>query len=424
MHTRMLSLLVAPLLLLAAGCEDELTTAPPEALFSTAEGEAVTYQAIELGGLMTGTHGWSRANALHSDLGGDAVVVGSAHYVGDEKAVLWRVSENGDVSGPERLGELTDPVVTGYTYQLARDINSAGVIVGEVLYRDGGTINPNLTVGFLFDGEMNLLPWFVGDTQQWFAWEINDDGMVVGAIRYVERDEDGNTTNTVRGALWLAPYEAEPVLLDPLPAHELSQARTINNDGTIAGLSYTGADSVGVYWVADVSGSISGPYELAPGFRSTALNSTGYVAGQALGEAAVWDPNSSSLLQLGTLDSNKYSHAFGINNTDGGAFQIVGWSGRSGDNQDWLPTVWNTADGSTDGPLEIALPRGYTGGYASDVDEREWIVGVGFEKQRNQSVWQALLWQPQETVGDGDDDGGDGGDEDPCKPHPRTGECR
>lgn len=422
MRTRMLSLLVAPLLLLAAGCEDELTTAPPQALFSTAEGEAVTYQAIELGGLMTGTHGWSRANALHSDPGGEAVVVGSAHYAGDEKAVVWRVSENGDVSGPERLGELTDPVATGYTYQIARDLNSAGVIVGEATYRDGGAIDLNRTVGFLFDGEMNLLPWFVGDTREWFAWEINDDGMVVGAIRYVERDEEGITMHTVRGALWLAPYEAEPVLLDPLAGHELSQARTINNDGIIAGWSYTGADSVGVYWVADVSGSISGPYQLAPGFRSTALNSTGYLAGQALGEAALWDPNSSSLHQLGTLDSNGYSQAFGINNTDDGAFQIVGWSGRSRDSKDRIPTVWNTADGSTGGPLEIALPRGYTGGYASDVDEREWIVGVGFEKQRNQSVWKALLWQPQATGGDGGDN--DGGDEDPCKPHPRTGVCR
>jgi hypothetical protein len=417
MRTRNAALLLAPLLLLATACTDQLVTAPQEALLSTSGGGAVTYQIIELGSLMTGSHSRANAISLHP-ITGATVIVGASYYYGDEKAVAWEVSSAGQVTGPKRLGELPEPFAERYPYQLARDVNSTGIVVGESLRREGNTLYNYLHVGWVFDGEMKVLPWFVGDTNKHFAWEVNDDGMVAGWIQYAERDEEGNVTNwATRGALWLPPYVDEPILLDPLEGHLYANARTINNHGVIAGYSWTTAtDSVGVYWQADASGSVSGPYEMAAGFRSTALNEEGYVAGTAFGEAALWNPNSGSLLGLGTLHTNGYSQGFGINNAQAGEVRVVGWSGRTTDTYDRIPTTWSTANGSTGGPVELALPGGYTGGYASDIDDRRDIVGVGYQKHRNQSIWQALLWRPVA----GGDEGGDGD----CKPHPKTGVCR
>jgi len=412
-RTPLPALLLAPLLVLATACADELVTAPQEALFSTSDGDAVTYQIIELGSLMTGSHARSRGNAIHGDpTTGDALVVGSSFYLGNDKAVVWEVSSAGDVTGPERLGELPEPFTERYPYQTARDVNSTGIIVGEALRREDNTIYRYFHVGWVFDGEMKVLPWFVDDTNKWFAWEVNDDGMVAGWIQYAaERDEDGNVTHwATRGALWLPPYVDEPILLQPLEGQMHANARTINNDGVIAGWSgTTGTDSVGVYWQADASGSVSGPYEIAPGFRSTALNDEGYVAGTAFGEAALWDPNSGSLIRLGILHNNGYSQAFGIDNAHDGAFGIVGWSARTLDSGDRIPTIWSMTNGSIQGPTELPLSGGFTGGYASDVDGPGEIVGIGYKKHRNQSLWQALLWRP--VVG--------GGEDDTCEPHPR-----
>jgi uncharacterized membrane protein len=421
MAKRVPTLLVATLVLIATGCADESVTAPLAAPVSPSADALASSGLIELGGLGHLKDG--RANAIHSWPDGNAIVVGAVATVDtslyrNEKAVYWDLTVDGTASEPVALGQLPDPFDDSHPYQVARDVNSNRVIVGESMYREGNTLYSQRTVGFVFDGkEMKLLPWLVGDTYAWFAWEVNEGGMVAGWIRYAsERDEEDEVTAiATHGALWLSPYEDAPVLLEPLAGHVSAHARTINDDGIIAGWSWSGQDTVGVYWLASEAGSVTGPFPLADGFRSTAINAAGHVAGHASGLAAVWDAGTHSLEHLDGLYKNGYSQAFGINNGDGGAFRVVGWSGRKLDFDSRLPTIWDMAGGST--PMQLALPDDYSGGFASDVDERGWVVGVGYEKvSRTRSVWRAVVWLP--AVGDGGDD------EEPCDPHPRTGACR
>jgi hypothetical protein len=423
MTTKSPALLVATLILIATGCADETITEPPAAPLRASADAVAGSGLIELPGLLGGGRG--RANAIHSWPGGEAIVVGAAFDIdvideepyGNEKAVYWNIAADGSASDPVPLGPLPGPFDESHPYQLARDVNSAGVIVGESMYRSHTTLYPQRTVGFVFDDAMKLLPWFVGDTYAHFAWAVNEEGMVAGWIRYAsERDEEDVVTDiATRGALWLPPYEDAPILLEPLAGHVSANARTINDDGIIAGWSWVDQDTVGVYWITDATGSITGPVALADGFRSTALNAAGHVAGHAYGAAAVWNAGTSSLTLLGGLYKNGYSQAFGINNGEGGTFRVVGWSGRKLDADARIPTIWDPASGIQ--PVELGLPDDYSGGFASDIDDRGWVVGVGYQKtSRTGSTWRAVVWLP------GIDDGGDG--EQPCNPHPKTGVCR
>jgi hypothetical protein len=414
------TLLVATLVVIATGCADESITAPPAAPLSASVDAMAGSGLIVLRGLSPGSDR-GRANAIRTLPGGEAIVVGAVvvneNAYANEKAVYWMLTADGTASDPVPLGPLPGSFNDSHPYQVARDVNSAGVIVGESMFRDHTTLYPSRTVGFVFDGTMKLLPWFIGDTNAWYAWSVNEDGMVAGWIRYVtERDDNGTAVaNATRGALWLPPYEDAPILLEPLAGHIAANARTINGDGTIAGWSWSGQDTVGVYWRTDAAGSVTGPFALAHGFRSTAINAAGHVAGRASTAAAVLDAGTNSLTTLGGLYKNGYSHAFGINNGDGGAFQVVGWSGRKLDTDGWVPTIWDLAGNSQ--PVQLMLPDDYTGGFASDIDERGWVVGVGYQRvTRTDSRWRAVVWLP--AVGEGDDD------DKPCNPHPRTGVCR
>jgi hypothetical protein len=404
------------LLLLVVGCADDPVKPAETALFSTSA-DATSFDVIELGTLMSGDHAHGVASAIRASADGGALIVGYSHLYGDLKAVTWRVTAGGAVTGPTRLGEVQSPLgEDNYPYQTGRDINTAGVAVGGVYRRDGPTIYSQ-TLGYVVDGEMRLLPWLQGRTNSWYAWAINEPGMIVGWLRYFEYGEDGSViARPTRGALWLPPYADEPVLLEPLPGHSNAQARTINDAGVIAGWSFTDADSVGVYWTADGTGQITGPWPIAAGFRSTAVNSTGHVAGHAFGTAAHWHSSSNTVTRLGLLGNDGYSQAFGINDVGAGRFSMVGWSGRSLDQGDRVPVLWNSANGSTGPAIALPMPTGYISGYASDADNRTWVVGRGDRKQRNRTTSEALLWRPQ--AGGGDDGG------EPCNPHPRTGVCR
>jgi hypothetical protein len=427
MRTRSAALLLGPVLVLVAACSDQVVSpnaeaipAMPEVLYSVVDG--VTYEVIELASLGTGSNGHARANALAPSPTGGALVVGAAFDVGNEKAVVWQVSGDGGVAGPVKLGELPEPA-EAFEYQLARAINSGGVIVGEAVYRDPETLqlNWNRSIGWVHsDGVMSPLPWFVGDTYAVHAWDVNEHGLAVGWIRYVgERDQDGTATRIdTRGALWLPPYENAPILLDPLEGHTRAHARVINDDGIIAGWSWAESDSVGVYWTTDAVGTIGGPFVLSAGFRAGAMNTTAHAAGVKSGEAAVWSPESGTVGFLGTLPNTAYSQAFGISDAVDGGLGVVGWSGNFTDATDRRPAIWSTTAGGSTSLMELPTPRNYRGGYASDIDYIEdegWAVGVGFQKLQNKTVWRAILWRP----------GGDGGETsepEPCT-HPK-GKCK
>lgn len=433
MHTRTAALLLGPVLLLMAACSDQIVSPNPEAIFRIPDAlsnvvdgvtyDGVTYEVIELPSLVTGSHGHARANALTSSPTGSAVLVGAAFEGGNEKAVQWEVSEDGGVNGPNKLGELPEPA-EDFEYQIARDINSGGVIVGEAIYRDPETLqhNWNRSVGWVHtNGVMGLLPWLPGDTYAFHAWDVNEHGLTVGWIRYVgERDMDGTVTRIdTRGALWLPPYQEEPVLLDPLEGHTMAHARAINDHGIIAGWSWAESDSVGVYWTTDSAGSIGGPFVISDGFRPGGMNTTGYVAGMKSGEAAIWSSGSATVLHLGTLPKTAYSQAYGISDAVDGTFGVVGWSGNSMDATDRRPAIWSTTGEGSSSLAELPMPGDYRGGYASDfhhIGYQGWAVGVGFQRLQNKTVWRAILWRP------GQDDDGEASDPEPCT-HPK-GKCK
>jgi hypothetical protein len=184
MRTRLLGLLFAPLLLLAAACADELAISPQEALFSTVSGETTEYQAI----LLADRYG--HAHAIN-----DAGIV-----VGDilEVAVRWVVSSDG-IPGPEELGTL--PGRFADSDQQALAVNGSGTIVGYAVSRSHGTEG-----AFVYTDEMGmqLLPWFVGDTYNRRAVAINDQGIIAGWVDFAVRDDDGTITDRrFEGAVWL-----------------------------------------------------------------------------------------------------------------------------------------------------------------------------------------------------------------------------
>jgi hypothetical protein len=415
------ALLVATLVLTATACTDASVTEAPAVPLSVSADAMVGSGFIELPGLgLIGDD--ARANAIRSLPKGKAMVVGAAATIDtslyrNEKAVYWTLNADATASDPVLLGPLPGDFDDSHPYQLARDVNSKGVIVGESLRRIHTTLYSQVTVGFVFVGSMKVLPWLVGDSYAWFAWAVNEDGLVAGWIRYAsERDEDDTVTATAtRGALWLPPYVDAPILLEPLPGHLHANARTINDHGTIAGWSWSGQDTVGVYWTTDTAGSVTGPFALADGFRSTAINAAGHVAGHANGAAAVWNAGTNSLTPLGGLYKNGFSQAFGINDGDGDTFRVVGWSGRKLDAEERIPTIWDTASGIQ--PVRLTLPDNYSGGFATDIDDRGRAVGVGYQTiSRTRSIWRAVVWLPES--GDG------GGEQPPCNLHPRTGVCR
>jgi hypothetical protein len=402
-----LTLALFPLFLLAGACTDQPLTAPPEASLAAASGDELSYRII----LLEGTAG--RATDVN-----DAGVVAGVFKTADGSNVAgkWVVDDDGSVSGPIRLGTLPGPFADAW--QNARSINAGGTIVGWAQ-----TMN-NMYGGYLFDGEgMRLLPQFDNDradTQHWAAEAINDHGLIAGWLSINEYDEDGSFLRRVqRGALWLPPYDANPIVLEPLEEHTRATASLIDNHGTVVGQSFgpDGVPSKEVRWQASADGEVAGPFAVEEeGYFRWGMNHFGDRAGFVGNrEGALLRPG--AVVPLGFLAGHGDSEARDVSDRHANSdVLVVGSSGFFTASE--RAVVWRVdANGNAGSPLNLGLPNNrYESGNAEAINTRGWIVGANRLKRGGQT---ATLWMPQS--GGGEESPGDG---DPCNPHPRTGVCR
>jgi hypothetical protein len=405
MSTRIAALLLAPLLLLATACTEQIVTAPQEALLSTGSGETVSYQPI----LLADRYG--HANAIN-----DAGIV-----VGDilEAAVRWVVSSGG-ITGPEELGTLPGRYADSHQFALA--VNGSGVIVGYAKSRSHGTEG-----AFVYTDElgMQLLRGTADGTYRRRAVAVSDQGAIAGWIDFVVRDEDGTIIDrAMQGAVWLD-SDAVPLLLPPLEDHEASRAVAINTSGLVTGYSRPNFNSeygeVGVAWrINDEGQLVEGPYPLEAGFRpgAWAASFTWPVSGNSLNEAGDmvgWQYSANHadaaflrggrLLLLGSLLSDALSYAMGITDpSPAGVVQIVGQSGWEAS----VATLWTVhADGKVE-TVDLGAPSRSINASASGINSQGWIAGRSASRTLSR---RPTLWLPQESGN-------------ACNPHPRTGACR
>jgi hypothetical protein len=337
------------------------------------------------------------------------------------RAARWTVDAGGAVAGPILLGTLQAPFdrADQYIHSVSRD--------GRVVL--GYARKDHSPAGWVWaNGSMRLLlPVLSQGRVHPFA--VNDGGVIVGQI--------GTTVDGVSGdwgAVWLPPYDAEPILLPRMEGYTLNSARGITNNGVVSGwVRGSGMIDVLVQWQIDPEGNVlSGPVRLEgiDQILMRAVNQDLDVIGSFHGNG-IWEPYlfrsaTGQHIDLGSLQGYTSGSAGGVNNrSPDGSVQAVGsyWTQRILDGRAVLWTV--DAAGATAGPTELGLPPAmivkerprqtaeFISGSASSINSHGWIVGWS---RREDRTYFATLWRPGQNGGDGG-----GGD---CNPHPKTGKCR
>jgi probable HAF family extracellular repeat protein len=406
-----LVLLMVPLCLLASACTDRTVTAPSEAVLSTTSGGEISYEII----LLDGQNG--RAIDVN-----DAGMIAGAYRApdGSHMAAKWVVDGKGQVTGPTQLGTLPAPFDDAW--QVARAINAGGTIVGWAQTQN------NLYAGYVFDDQgMRFLSLFEtdrSDTQHWAAEGINDEGLIAGWLSINEYDDDGSRLRRIqRGAVWLPPYDANPVVLEPLGQHTRATASLIDNNGTVIGQSFgpDGVPAKEVRWQIGSDGGVTGPFVVEEeGYFRWGMNHAGDRAGFVEDhshhrEGALLRP--STVVRLGFLSGHGDSEARDASDpASNGDVLVVGSSGFFTASE--RAVVWRVdANGNASTAVNLGLPNSrYESGNAEAVNNLGWVVGANRLKRGGQT---ATLWMPRESQG-----GEDPKDDDGCNPHPRTGACR
>lgn len=406
MRLRLKTLTALPLLILGVACADQLITSPEstsDAAFAKGGGGGggSTYDVIVLPG------GNGNAAAIN-DAG---IIVGHARDTRDGSdsypALRWLATSTG-VTGPENLGTVPSPNDEPVFAYVPKAINSSGVIAGYFQTRT------NRFGAWVYTDEsgMQLLPWLVGRTWEFRAHAINDRGVVVGFLEYSVRDEDGTLIDRVRrAAVWPTPQD-QPLLLPPLEGHDATWANAISMDGLVTGFSYSKSagysePQTGVTWRINEAGElIEGPARVPTRFFPGAVNQAGDIAGRMIDPTEATVMRSGSTLRLDALVAGSSSAAADISDPGaGGLVQVAGWSGDRA-------VLWtiDAADGVS-GPLDLGVPKGSPGAYASGINAQGWVVGGS----RSQHGDRPTLWLPRASGGGGDE----------CEPHPKhPGKCR
>jgi hypothetical protein len=401
MRTRTLPLLL-PSLILLTGCGENTAiapqTSPQDPLFAETSGGTVSYDAVVLDG--------GNGNAIAINDAG--IAVGMARQRGEERypALRWVVTSDG-VTGPEKLPFLPPPFDNAFSHQ-PQAVNNSGVIVGYLQ-------DNNRYAAFVYSDEIGMqpLPWFVGNTYEFWASDINDQGIVVGWIDFAVRDDEGTIIERrKRAAVW-PNTEDRPNVLPPLEGHDATSAGSINMDGLVLGSSWASGDpSVGVAWVVDEAGVLlEGPYELAAGFRAHALNNGSDMVGALEWCRAAFVRGSHTEVLPSLVPDDTCTWASDVTDMAAdGTVKIVGHTGGG-----TRAALWTFhSDGQAVGAMDLGIPSGTQGAYARGVNTQGWIVGAARTKNKGDVP---ALWMPKAGGG-----GGDGGGD--CNPHPKTGKCR
>jgi hypothetical protein len=341
--------------------------------------------------------------------GGDHAAIDQAFLVIDESGVVfgtastgraarWTVDAGGGVTGPVLLGALPAPYDAAG--QWVRAASSGGHVIGYAQDTRSGPTVPWLWVG----GSMGLLPQSEGARRSW-PLAVSDAGAAVGQVRL-------GSTDVAYGAVWLPPYDREPVLLPRMEEYVLNSALGITDTGLILGLVRSGSDAL-VQWQIQPDGEVvSGPDRLegSDDLLLSAVNrdldGVGMYHGTRSLEASLFRSGSAGRIDLGKLEGHVESWAHGVaGRTPAGAVQVVGRSRASDDSQATRAVVWTVeASGSVAGPQDLGLPAAHPRNRPADqfvsaralsVNGLGWIVGFS---QRADGIYFATIWQP--TGGD------------------------
>ena len=153
-------------------------------------------------------------------------------------------------------------LLAGGTASQAYAINESGLAVGYATDAGGA----QRAVYFQGGAAIQLLE--PEGTTRSNAYDINDNGVIVGSVR-IEGVE--------KPCRWDTPT-AEPVLLALLEDTDRGRARSINNEGTIAG--FVSEDEWVVLWLADGSIEDMNP-TVRESYEPTQINDDGMFAGNA-----------------------------------------------------------------------------------------------------------------------------------------------
>jgi hypothetical protein len=111
----------------------------------------------------------------------------------------WQLEPGGNVTGPLLLGVLPAPFDAARQWVMSSSAFGDVVVGYADLYRTGPTVAWVWT-----KGSMRVLPRQEAATRAW-PLAVDDAGVIVGMVSF---GVDGS-----HGAVWLPPYDAEPVLL-------------------------------------------------------------------------------------------------------------------------------------------------------------------------------------------------------------------
>jgi len=243
----------------------------------------------------------------------------------------------------------------------------------------------------------------------------NDAGVIVGQINLVDGTGDW-------GAVWLPPYNADPILLPRMEGYGLNTAKGITNDGVISGgvrdFDDGKADAM-IQWRIDAEGNVlSGP-DMLEGIDHVLLSDAnqdldvvGVVHGNGFFEAILYRSTAGQRIDLAAIDGHAWTSARGVTNRNlDGAVKIAGDS-RPGQMQssESRAVVWSV-DGSNavSGPVDVGLPAemvtsvrprrtlGFISAFAFSINSQGWAVGLS---QREDGQHFSTLWQWNPDEGD------------------------
>lgn len=316
------------------------------------------------------------------------VIVGFArNSFGAERAVRWTTTSAGGVAGPEDLGFTTETrrgSMGSLPYSMAMGINNDGLIVGY------DAMGERTRAYAYSDGLARALALPAQTVRSW-ALEVNDRGWAVGEATV----RDG-ATDIRRAMVWLDPLndDVQPIELPPLPGHQWSAGRWINDAGLVAGWS----DGVNVRWRIERSGRVSGPEAIAgAAFHARGMNQSAVLVGGSGNGWGIALLRDSSTVGLPPLGHDEGSLIGGVNDAPpGGPLVIVG-SSLAADTLSDRAVAWSVdANDSVHGPYELQSPHGYAMAHAADVNALGWIAGQAHNDYVDRL---AVLWRPREEAG-------------------------
>jgi probable HAF family extracellular repeat protein len=170
-----------------------------------------------------------------------------------------------------------------------------------------------------------------------------------------------------------------------LPGGAESQARAINENGQITGISSGSSGSYGFIWSQNEIASLGSLLGMSRGTSSGwDINEQGQIVGSSSssnGDRAFRWSQSNGMTSLNPLPGNPLSTAYGINNTG----QVVGYSLAS--NGDARAVLW-----SGNQVMNLGVLPGKTDSYAESINDLGHVVGYS---DTNFTGRIAFLWTPR-----------------------------